>query len=63
MRMFSRCRLKEQSDDILVLSKREYLYLGEIPNMTGYCAVIDDTGHVEVGYHVGDFRELTDKEV
>ncbi len=60
-RTFSRCRLTK--DVFGFDSIREFLYLGEIPNMTGHCAVIDSTGRVEVGYHVEDFRELTDNEV
>lgn len=62
-RMFSRCKLKPTTSANSEAMICEYLYLGEIPNMTGHCAVIDDTGHVEVGYHVDDFREMTDEEI
>lgn len=41
-----------------------FVYLGEIPNMLGHAVVVGKvTGKVYVGYHTGDFRELTDEEV
>jgi len=41
-----------------------YIFLGEIPNMCGHCVVMNvSDGTIDVGYHTGDFRELTDEEV
>ncbi len=36
-----------------------YLFLGEIVNMPGHCAVVDNDGIVKVGFHTEDFIELT----
>lgn len=39
------------------------LYLGEIHNMPGHCAVVDPkTGKVHIGYHCDLFNEMTDSE-
>ena len=40
-----------------------FIFLGEIPNMPGHCAVLRSDGKTEIGYHTGDFRELTANEV
>jgi len=41
-----------------------YVFLGEIPNMGGHCIVMNiSDGTIDIGYHTGDFRELTDDEV
>jgi hypothetical protein len=44
--------------------KRVYLYLGEIKNMPGHCAVADTKdGAVLAGYHSDSFVELDPDEV
>ncbi|MFA5103541.1 MAG: hypothetical protein WC525_10380 [Candidatus Thermoplasmatota archaeon] len=40
-----------------------FLYLGDIPNMPGHCAVVDREGKVRWGVHPEDFREATEEEV
>jgi hypothetical protein len=41
-----------------------YLFLGEIVNMPGHCAVVcSQTGRTYIGYHTEDFIELTEDEV
>lgn len=45
-----------------------YLFLGEIPNKPGHCAVINVSteftkAHIDTGFHTADMRELTDNEV
>lgn len=39
------------------------LFLGEIPNMPGHCAVVNRDGQVLWGYHLEDFRHPTDEEI
>jgi hypothetical protein len=39
------------------------VFLGEIPNVPGHCAVLLGSGQCDVGYHTFDFKELTDEEV
>ena len=40
------------------------LYLGEIDNMPGHCAVVDiDTGKVYAGYHSDIFIEIPEDEL
>lgn len=40
------------------------LFLGEIPNMPGHCAVVTwKDGKVHWGYHTEDFREPTEAEL
>lgn len=40
-----------------------FLFLGEIPNMPGHCAVVDRQGHVLWGYHLDSFRLAEEDEV
>jgi hypothetical protein len=41
----------------------EFIYVGEIPNMLGHCVIIGrSTGKLHIGYHIENFRELTDEE-
>ena len=45
-------------------SRDAYLFLGEIPNMSGHCAVINlKTSKVDIYFHTSDLRELKDSEV
>jgi len=39
------------------------IYLGEIVNMPGHCIIAGKSGKVYFGYHIENFRELTDDEV
>ena len=40
-----------------------FIYLGEIPNMKGHGVFLGHrTGKIYSGYHIEDFRELTDEE-
>lgn len=45
------------------LRDKAYLFLGEIPNMPGHCAVAGQNGTVMFGYHTDEFVELTEEEV
>jgi len=45
-----------------------YLFVGEIPNMTGHCVIMDVSANVGrpllyIGYHTDNFEELTKEEV
>lgn len=41
-----------------------YVYLGEIPNMSGHCLVYDiNTDKIIIDFHIFDMRELTDEEI
>jgi hypothetical protein len=42
---------------------QSYLFLGEITNMPGHCALADKFGHIHFGYHTDNFVELTEDEV
>jgi hypothetical protein len=37
-----------------------FLYLGEVPNATGHCAVVDTDGRVHWLYHMDEFEEIED---
>lgn len=39
------------------------LFLGEIPNMKGHCAIVTRDGRVLWGYHTDDFRNPTEDEL
>ena len=39
------------------------LFLGEITNMPGHCAVVDREGKVYWGYHTDNFRQPTEDEI
>lgn len=39
------------------------LYLFEIKNMGGHCAVVDKAGRVHWGHHIEDFRVPEDSEI
>ena len=39
------------------------LFLGEITNMPGHCAITTDGGVVHYGYHTDQFIALTDDEL
>jgi hypothetical protein len=41
---------------------KAYLFLGEILNMPGHCAVVGDNERVRFGYHTDNFVELTEDE-
>jgi hypothetical protein len=41
---------------------KAYLFLGEIPNMPGHCALAESNGKVMFGYHTDEFIELTEDE-
>lgn len=41
---------------------KAYLFLGEIVNMPGHCAVVGDNESVRFGYHTDNFVELTEDE-
>jgi len=43
--------------------QHRYIYMGEIPNMPGYCVVADDDGNFYTGYPIENFIELTDDEM
>ena len=38
------------------------IFLGEIPNMMGHCAVARSDGIISSGWHTDNFVELTDDE-
>ena len=38
------------------------LFLGEIEDMPGHCAVVNRSGKVFWGYHTDNFRDLTELE-
>jgi len=40
-----------------------FLYLGEIPNMRGHCAVVDRNGKTHWGWHIENFRHPTEDEI
>lgn len=40
----------------------QVLYLGEVPNASGHCAVVKWSGEVVWLVHPGDFREATEEE-
>lgn len=42
---------------------KAYLFLGEIPNMPGHCAVAEEKGQIRFGFHTENFIELTEEEV
>ena len=46
----------------LCLENEHLLFLGEIPNMPGHCAVVDKSGRVHYGWDIDNFIELTEKE-
>jgi hypothetical protein len=55
---------KSDLRDRRLQSGRVYLFLGEIRNMPGHCAVVDvKSGRTIVGYHSDTFVELTAEEV
>jgi hypothetical protein len=37
------------------------LYLGELPNMEGHCAIVDKSGRTFYGYHIDNFEEFDDE--
>ena len=41
--------------------KCRYVFLGEIPNFSGHCIVMDDNGKHYVGFHTDNFIELSDE--
>jgi hypothetical protein len=44
-------------------NKDVFLFLGEIPNMPGHCALVDNkSGLVLSGYHTSNFIELSEEE-
>lgn len=54
---------KEQPHHPFLKKEQAFLYLGEIPNMLGHCAVVGhNTGRVYSGFHIDDFREFTEEE-
>ena len=47
----------ENKDDVFV-------YMGEIPNMSGHCVVMNITiSKLIISHHVDSFRELRDEEI
>lgn len=41
-----------------------FIFLGEIPNMSGHCVILNTKTHeIHYGYHTEDFVELTEDEV
>jgi len=39
--------------------EKRFVYLGEIPNMTDHCVIVNiSTGAVMTGYHIGNFDEV-----
>ena len=45
------------------IKEQRYLFLGEIANMPGHCAVIGDNSVTYFGYHTENFIELTEDEL
>jgi hypothetical protein len=44
--------------------RRNYVFLGNIPNMPGHCIVVDQhTGQIYTGYHTEDFKEIPEDEI
>jgi len=37
-----------------------FLFLGEVPNAQGHCAVVDTAGRVHWLYHMDEFEEIED---
>lgn len=47
-----------------MLEEERFIYLGEIPNMSGHCITIGHkTGKPYSGYHVENFEEIPEEEV
>jgi hypothetical protein len=53
----------EAYKDGLIKIGESVLYLGDIPNAPGHCAVIKHSGEVVWLTHPQDFREATEEEV
>lgn len=63
-RQYSLVKYKPTVDyDMFGGSNPQLIFLGEIPNMPGHCAVASKHGKVYFGYHTDDFVELTAEEV
>lgn len=50
-------------DEMVITHGTTYLWLGEICNMEGHCAVADFSGRVIWALHTEDFRHPTDDEL
>jgi len=68
-RQYSLVRFDPGDIDVTFLDKYPfrkdglYVFLGEIPNMTGHCVVVDHkTGVVHSGYHTENFVEIPEDE-
>lgn len=49
--------------DSPLLEHDVFVYLGEIPNMLGHCAIVNQkTGVILSGYHIENFEEIPEDE-
>lgn len=55
---------KEQYNEVTELTTGYlYLYLGEIKNMKGHCAVVNNDSQISYGWHIDCFRMPEDWEI
>jgi hypothetical protein len=59
MRQYALIRFKDSK--LSTLQNKHLLYLGEIPNMPGHCALCDGD-RVLYGYHISNFEEVPEDE-
>jgi len=63
MRKLSLVKISEKYENQMHFKDDVLIYLGEIPNMRGHGVFIGSkTGKIYSGYHIEQFRELTDEE-
>ena len=56
--------LKKYNDRYRFTCDTSFIYLGEIPNLPGYCVIAGTTtGKIYSGYHIENFRVATEEEV
>ena len=51
------------ADQFTFKEGQHFLFLGEIPGMSGHCAVVDRKGKVHWAYHIENFKKLTRDEI
>ena len=54
---------KKYESEYELKNGEHFLFLGEIKNMPGHCAIVDIRGLTHFGYHTDDFRLPTDDEL
>lgn len=66
-RYLSICRIKSIAPEYNIykmeLGGDTVLFLGEIPNMPGHCAIATHSGKIDFGFHTNSFEEIPQEEV